>query len=85
MIPLLAWLSADAAFALDKPITVRLEAKNNSGQTGTAILQPQGDKTKVVIELSNVPAGVAQPAHIHLGSCDKLDKAPVDAENRQRR
>jgi hypothetical protein len=76
MILLLAWLSTDAAFALDKPITVRLEARNNSGQTGTATLQPHGDKTKVVIELSNVPVGVAQPAHIHRGSCDKLDKAP---------
>lgn len=69
------WLS-DAAPAGGNVITVRLEAQNNSGQTGTAILQSEGDRTKVVIELSNVPAGGAQPAHIHRGSCDKLDKAP---------
>lgn len=76
MILLLAGLAADAALALDDAVTVKLEAQNGSGQTGTATLFPQGDKTRVVIEVLNAPTGVAQPAHIHLGSCDKLDKAP---------
>ena len=76
MVLLLTGLFADAALALDDAVTVQLEAQNNSGQTGTATLLPEGDKTKVVIELFNMPAGVAQPAHIHLGSCDNLDKAP---------
>lgn len=75
MIPLLAGLFAGAAHARDNAISVRLDAQGNSGQTGTAILVPEGDQTKVVIELSNVPAGVAQPAHVHRGSCDALDKA----------
>jgi hypothetical protein len=73
---LLAGLFSNAALALDDTITVKLEAQNNSGQNGTATLTPQGDKTKVAIEIPNAPSGVAQPAHIHLGSCDKLDKAP---------
>ena len=64
------------AFALDDAVTVKLEAMNNSGQSGTATLLPDGKKTKVVIELSNVQTGVAQPAHIHMGRCKKLDKAP---------
>ena len=76
MILMLAGLSSNAALALDDTVTVKLEAQNNSGQTGTATLMPEGDKTKVVILLSSAPAGVAQPAHIHLGQCDKLDKAP---------
>jgi hypothetical protein len=76
MILLLAGLSSNAALALDDAITVKLESQNNSGQTGTATLFPEGDKTKVVIELLNAPTGIAQPAHIHLGSCDNLDKAP---------
>jgi hypothetical protein len=76
MISLLAGLFSGAAFALDDNISVKLEAMNNSGQTGSATLMPEGDKTKVVILLSNAPAGVAQPAHIHLGQCDNLDKAP---------
>lgn len=66
---------AEIAFA-GSAVTVRLDAQSNSGQTGTATLQPAGERTKVVIELANVPAGVAQPAHIHRGTCDNLDKAP---------
>jgi len=76
MMLLLAGLFADAGLAAGKAVVVRLDAQSNSGQNGTATLYPEGDKTRVVIELSNVPAGVAQPAHIHRGSCDKLDKAP---------
>lgn len=73
---LLAGLSADAALALDDAITIKLEAQNDSGQSGSATLFPEGEKTKVVIELLNAPAGIAQPAHIHLGRCDNLDKTP---------
>lgn len=76
VILLLAGLSSNVALALDDAVTVKLEAQNNSEQTGTATLLPEGNKTKVVIELSNVPTGVAQPAHIHLGTCSNLDKAP---------
>lgn len=76
MILLLAGLFSNAALALDDVVTVKLVAQNNSGQNGVATLMPEGDKTKVVIEIPNAPTDVAQPAHIHLGSCDKLDKAP---------
>lgn len=76
MILLLAGLSAGTAHALDDVVTVRLEAQNNSGQNGIATLFPQGEKTRVVIEILNAPPGIAQPAHIHAGRCDKLDKAP---------
>lgn len=76
MILLLAGLFSNVALALDDDVTVKLEAQNNSGQNGVATLFPEGNKTRVVIVIPNAPAGVAQPAHIHLGSCDKLDKAP---------
>lgn len=76
LILLFAGLFSNAALALDDTITVKLEAQNNSGQNGVATLIPEGGKTKVVIEIPNAPTGVAQPAHIHLGTCDKLDKAP---------
>ena len=76
LILLIGGLFTNTALALDDVITVKLEAQSNSGQNGTATLTPEGDKTRVVIEIPNMPAGVAQPAHIHLGSCDKLDKAP---------
>jgi hypothetical protein len=76
MILLLAGLSAGPARALDDALTVKLEAQNNSGQSGSATLFPEGEKTRVVIELLNTPQGVPQPAHIHAGRCDKLDKSP---------
>ena len=76
MILLLAGLSAGPVRALDDVLTVKLVAQNNSGQSGSATLFPEGEKTRVVIELLNTPPGVAQPAHIHAGHCDKLDKAP---------
>ncbi len=76
LILLLSGLSPHPALAAHDVVTVRLDAQNNSGQTGTATLTPEGDKTRVAIELSNDPKGVAQPAHIHMGTCDKLDKAP---------
>lgn len=76
MILLLAGSSTETAVALDDVVTVRLDAQNNSGQSGSATLFPEGEKTRVVIELLNAPAGVAQPAHIHPGRCDNLVKAP---------
>lgn len=75
---LLAGLFSSPVLAAgETPLTIHLEAQNNSGETGTAKLTPDGhDKTKVVIDLTGAPANVAQPAHIHMGTCDKLDKAP---------
>ena len=76
VILMLGGLFSSAALALDDVVTVKFEALNNSGQTGTATLTPQGNTTRVVIELLNAPTNVAQPAHIHMGTCNKLDKAP---------
>jgi hypothetical protein len=76
VILLLAGLFADAALALDNAISLRLDAQSNSGQAGTAILVPEGDKTKVVIEFSNVRQGLRSRRTFHRGSCDALDKAP---------
>jgi len=59
-----------------KSVTVRFGQQNNSGESGTARLTPDGDKTKVVINLKGAPKGVPQPAHIHEGTCAKLDPKP---------
>jgi Cu/Zn superoxide dismutase len=56
-------------------VTVELDAQNGSGETGTATFTPQGNKTQVVLQLTGAPAD-AQPAHIHEGSCAKLNPAP---------
>ena len=73
----LALVGASTALAQDKPLTVNLSPQNGSGESGTATLTPQGDKTQVVIKLTGAPdAATQQPAHIHDGSCAKLDPKP---------
>ncbi len=69
-------IAAQAAFAQSGPMTVDLKAQNNSGETGTVTFTPQGDKTQVVLKMTGAPAGVAQPVHIHDGSCANLDAKP---------
>lgn len=43
---------------------------NKSGQGGTVIMTAQGDKTKVVINLTGEPEGAIEPAHVHKGNCE---------------
>jgi len=59
------------------PVIVQLTPQNNSGETGTATLTEQGTKTKVVVGINGAPAGVAQPLHVHKGTCAKLDPKPA--------
>jgi hypothetical protein len=63
-------------------VTVELGEQNGSGETGTATLAEDGDRTKVVIELESPSATMGaspQPAHIHKGSCNDLDPTPAYA------
>jgi hypothetical protein len=76
MMLLLAAMNANAAPPAGQSVTVPIMAMNDSGQTGTATLTPEGDRTRVVVELTGVPEGVVEPEHIHLGTCDKLNPAP---------
>lgn len=64
------------ATAADTHKVYALTAQNNSNEIGTVTLTPVGDKTKVDVAIANMPAGVAQPAHVHEGSCAKLDPKP---------
>ncbi len=50
-------------------ISVALSAQNNSGESGMAEVSEVDGRAKVVITLSGELQGVAQPAHIHVGSC----------------
>jgi CHRD domain len=62
-------------------VTVEFKALNNSGESGKATLTSVDGKTKVVIDLTGAPEGVAQPAHIHQGTCENLGgpKYPLEA------
>ena len=59
-----------------KPVTVRMMEQNGSKESGTAKLTPMGDQTKVEVSLKGAPKGVAQPSHIHSGTCANLDPKP---------
>ncbi|MEO7040301.1 MAG: hypothetical protein ABI186_09760 [Candidatus Elarobacter sp.] len=75
---------AAAVLALALPVSAAepghyvfaLAAQNGSGEIGTVTLTPVGDKTRVDVAIANAPAGVAQPIHIHQGTCAKLDPKP---------
>lgn len=59
-------------------VVIQLGAQSGSGQTGTATLSSTIDgKTKVAIELSGEPPGAIEPAHIHTGTCKKLNPKPA--------
>lgn len=53
-----------------------LTAQNGSGQDGTVTLLGKADDTTIVrVRVSN-PGDAPEPAHIHVGPCDKLNPAP---------
>ena len=56
-------------------VTVELAEVGGSGQTGTATLTAEGEKTRVVISVDS-PVSDSQPAHIHEGTCDELNPEP---------
>ncbi|HYW53046.1 MAG TPA: hypothetical protein VFF00_01065 [Candidatus Elarobacter sp.] len=81
---LLPVLGACALLALALPASAAdpqhrvysLAAQNGSGEAGTVTLTPMGDKTRVDVALTGAPTDVPQPAHVHPGSCSKLDPKP---------
>ncbi len=63
--------------AAGESLTIQLKALNGSGQDGTAILTKlSATMVRVEIKLSNGTT-VAQPAHIHKGTCANLDPVPA--------
>ncbi|GAC1420133.1 MAG: hypothetical protein NVSMB5_12430 [Candidatus Velthaea sp.] len=53
-----------------------IAAQNGSGEYGTVTLTAVGDKTRVDLALTGAAADTPQPAHIHDGSCAKLNPKP---------
>lgn len=66
------------ALAADGPHRVyAIASQNGSNELGTVTLTAMGEKTRVDIALANAPTDVPQPAHIHEGSCAKLNPKPT--------
>ena len=55
--------------ALSTGMLVRLAAENKSGESGTAVLKETNGQVTVTVTLTGYPKDVAQPAHIHVGTC----------------
>jgi hypothetical protein len=64
------------AVAAHPDVTIKMHAQNGSGEYGTATLTDLGGRTRVVIALQHENTLGNQPAHVHLGPCAKLNKAP---------
>ena len=58
--------------ATSETVIVELGVVNNSGVSGKATLTLVDNKTVVVINLTGAPEGIAQPTHIHQGTCANL-------------
>ena len=69
-------LGATAQAAMT-PTQFPLAEQNSSGEHGTATLLQGVSGVIVKVRLAGTPEGVDQPAHIHKGTCDKLDPKPV--------
>ena len=54
------------------PVTLLMNELNNSGQSGSVTLTPRGTKTTVTVSITPGAVGIAQPIHIHSGSCADL-------------
>jgi hypothetical protein len=60
-------------------MTINLGAQNGSKQDGQAFLNDTPAGLRVKIQVKNEPAGAVEPAHIHEGTCAKLNPAPWKA------
>jgi hypothetical protein len=67
---------ASAARAADGPVRIPLDAMNGTGESGVAILTPQGAKTVVELQMKG-GSGDPQPAHFHTGNCEKYAPRPL--------
>lgn len=72
---LAATAQSPAPPARTAPVQFHLVAQNGSGETGTATLY-DGAKG-LIVKLRMSGSEVDQPAHIHAGTCEKLDPKPA--------
>ena len=74
---LAAALIAGTAAQAATPIQLPIKEQNGSGEHGTATLLQGVNGVIVRLRLSGAPETVDQPAHIHKGTCEKLDPKPT--------
>lgn len=60
---------------------VKILSQNDSNEEGVASLVDYNGKVMVQLSVTNVPAGIPQPAHIHVGSCANPGSVKYPLEN----
>ena len=78
MVVVFKWLTGQsdpAANPVAEPLVVALASQSGSGESGRATLEEVDGQIKVTINLTGDPKDVAQPAHLHKGSCAALGEA----------
>ncbi len=72
-----ALVLATSTFALASgPVKFTLHPQNGSGEIGNVVMTQDGDNVVVDVTTQYAP-DVAQPIHIHKGTCDTLDPKPT--------
>ncbi|MDP3881218.1 MAG: hypothetical protein Q8Q32_03515 [bacterium] len=62
-------------------VTVTLHEQNNSGQSGMATIEDVDGRARVTVKVTAGPNGIAQPAHIHIGSCADIGSVEYPLSN----
>ena len=57
-------------------LQINMGQQNNSGQAGNASVVDVKGGANVAVHIKSEPKGASEPAHIHKGSCAKLDPVP---------
>ena len=57
-------------------LQINMGQQNKSGQAGNASVTDVKGGVNVAIHIKSEPKGASEPAHIHKGTCSKLDPAP---------
>ena len=57
-------------------LNLNMGEQNNSKQNGTASVKAVSGGVLVTVSVMNEPANAVEPAHIHMGTCAKLNPAP---------
>jgi hypothetical protein len=57
-------------------LNINMGAQNQSKQGGTAVVKDVKGGVWVKVSVMNEPKGASEPAHIHAGTCAKLNPAP---------
>ncbi len=62
---------AEKIAKINASIEIKLDEQNKSKESGKAVFSNADGKVKVDIEVAGEPSKAVQPAHLHLGTCEK--------------